>query len=400
MKNPLLALRDQGQAVWLDNLHHGLIVSGELLRLIEEDGVAGLTSNPAIFEKAITGTQDYQDLLTAPESQGLDGKSLYERIAVRDIQGAADVLAPVYVKSRRRDGYVSLEVSPKLASDVQGTLEEARRLWLRVARENLMIKVPGTPEGIIAFQQLISEGINVNVTLLFSPKVYGQVATAYMAGLESYAAKEGELARVGSVASFFISRIDTAIDRVIAERLNTPQIPHVQGKLLSLLGKVAIASAKAAHQKYLEMLAGERWQQLSRHGAQTQRLLWASTGRKNPGYSDVKYVEELIGQDTVNTMPPATLDAFRDHGRVSPTLGGNLEEAAHVLSKLEEVGISFEETAAGLLADGLGQFAKAFGKLLKVTDRRAGSHEADSIDFLRVRLFEELYNGGKNSRQR
>jgi transaldolase/glucose-6-phosphate isomerase len=369
MKNPLQSLQDCGQSVWLDYLRRSLITSGELKRLIEHDGLRGLTSNPSIFEKAIADSSDYRDMLEDPESQGLEAKTLYERIAVRDIQDAADVLRPVYLESKRRDGYVSLEVSPRLACETQGTIEEARRLWQTVARENLMIKVPGTPEGIPAIEQLISEGINVNVTLLFAQEAYEQAAAAYLAGLERLSRRGGDLGKVASVASFFISRIDTAVDTLIAERLKASHNPSEQARLRSLLGKVANASAKNTYQKYLEILRGDRWQELGRHGAQTQRLLWASTGTKNPNYSDVLYVEELIGPDTVNTMPPATLDAFRDHGRARPTLTENVEEAISIMDLVEQVGIPFKELTDKLLDDGVKQFADAFAKLLKELDK-------------------------------
>jgi len=393
MKNPLQSLQDHGQSIWLDYLRRSLITSGELKRLIEEDGLRGLTSNPSIFEKAIAGSSDYRDILEAPESQGIDAKTLYERIAVRDIRDAADVLRPVYLESKRRDGYVSLEVSPRLARETQRTLAEARRLWQTVARENLMIKVPGTPEGIPAVQQLISEGINVNVTLLFAQEAYEQVAAAYLGGLESLARQGGDLGKVASVASFFISRIDTAVDNWIAERLKVSHNPGERALLRSLVGKVANASAKNTYQKYLEILSGNRWQELSRHGAQTQRLLWASTGTKNPNYSDVLYVEELIGPDTVNTMPPATLDAFRDHGCARPTLTGNVEEAISIMDLVKHVGVPFKELTDKLLAEGVKQFADAFDKLLQATDRSGKASGHDPMDFLRLKLLKELDKG-------
>lgn len=367
-KNPLQSLAKYGQSVWLDYLRRSLITSGELKRLIEEDGVRGLTSNPSILERAIAGSSDYRDMLQAAESQGVDAKTLYERIVVRDIQDAADVFRTVYLESKRRDGYVSLEVSPRLAHTTQGTLEEARRLWQTVARENLMIKVPGTPEGIPAVEQLISEGINVNVTLLFAQETYEQAAAAYLGGLESLARQGGDLGKVGSVASFFISRIDTAMDNLIADRLKASENPWERAGLRSLLGKVANASAKITYQKYLEVLRGDRWQELSRHGAQTQRLLWASTGTKDPSYRDVLYVEELIGPDTVNTMPPATLDAFRGHGRDRPSLTENVAEAVRIMDLVGHVGISFKQLTDMLLAEGVKQFVDAFAKLLSDLD--------------------------------
>ena len=391
MKNPLQLLQNHGQSFWLDYLRRSLITGGELKRLIKEDGLRGLTSNPSIFEKALAGSNDYRDMLEAPDSQGIGAKALYEHIAVRDIQDAADLLRPVYLDSKRRDGYVSLEVSPRLARQTQGTLEEARRLWQTVARENLMIKVPGTPEGITAVQQLISEGINVNVTLLFAQEAYEQVAAAYHGGLESLARRGADLGKVASVASFFISRIDTAVDNWIAKRLGASHNPGEQARLRSLLGKVAIAGAKNTYQKYLGILRADRWQELSQHGAQTQRLLWASTGTKNPNYSDVLYVEELIGPDTVNTMPPATLDAFRDHGRVRLTLTENVEEAISIMDLVEQVGIPFKELTDKLLVDGVKQFAEAFDKLLKATERSGKASDHDPVEFLRVELLKDLY---------
>ena len=393
MKNPLQSLHDHGQSVWLDYLSRSLITTGELKRLIEEDGLRGLTSNPSIFAKAIIDTGDYREQLEAPESHALDAKTLYERIVVADIQDAADLLRPVYLESKRRDGYVSLEVSPRLAHETQGTLAEARRLWRTVGRENLMIKVPGTPEGIPAVQQLISEGINVNVTLLFAREVYERVAAAYLGGLESFAQQGGDLGKVASVASFFVSRIDTVVDHWIAERLKASSKPGEQARLRSLLGKVANASAKHTYQKYLEILHRDRWLELHGHGAQTQRLLWASTGTKNPNYRDVLYVEELIGPDTVNTMPPATLDAFRDHGRIRPTLTENVEEAIRILDLAAEAGISFKELTDKLLVDGLKQFGDAFDKLLEATDHSGKASDHDPMDSLRVKLLKEIYEG-------
>lgn len=371
-KNPLRSLSDYGQSVWLDYIRRSLILSGELRRLIEEDGLRGVTSNPAIFAQAITGSTDYHDLLEAPEARTLDAKALYETIAVRDIQDAADLLRPVYLQSRRRDGYVSLEVSPLLAHDTLGTVAEARRLWHTVARENLMVKVPATPAGIPAIEQLISEGVNVNVTLLFSQRVYEQVAKAYLSGLERYAATHPEqtLSTIASVASFFISRIDTLVDNILAAKLKTAARAGEQSVLRSLLGQVAIANARLTYQHYLTLVASPRWRRLAAHGAQTQRLLWASTSTKNPHYRDVLYVEELIGPDTVNTIPPATFGAFRDHGGVRASLTEDLEAAYDTMAMLSRVGVSMEEITETLLADGVRQFAEAFDKLLKATDRK------------------------------
>src|SRR3989475_2923330 len=272
--NPLRDLLNFGQSVWLDYIRRDLLTSGELKRLIEEDGLRGMTSNPAIFEKAITGSTLYADLLNSLRSRtDLDAKGRYEILAIRDIQDAADFLRPVYQSSKRRDGYVSLEVSPYLARDTKGTIQEARALWKSVARENVMIKVPGTPEGIPAFQQLISEGININVTLLFSQKVYEEVARAYIAGLEQLAAKGGDISRMASVASFFISRIDNSVDAQLAAKLKTTRDELEQAKLRSLLGKVAIANGKLTYQRYLKIFGTDRWKKLVAKGAQTQRVL-------------------------------------------------------------------------------------------------------------------------------
>ena len=369
--NPILQLQDFGQSVWLDYIRRSLITSGELKRLVTEDGLRGITSNPSIFEKAIVGSTDYQDVLNDPQSRSLDAKALYEKIAIRDIQDAADILRPLYETSRRRDGYVSLEVSPLLAHDTEGTVQEARRLWKTVARENLMVKVPGTQEGIPAISLLISEGINVNVTLLFSQQTYEQAAEAYLVGLEEWVARGGDAGRLASVASFFVSRIDTAIDAAVTAKLKASSSPAEQAMLRGLLGKVAIANAKLAYQRYGQMFSCERWQKLAAKGAQSQRLLWASTSTKNPTYRDVIYVEELIGKDTVNTIPPATFDAFRDHGKPRASLTEDVEGAATVMKTLELAGISMKEVTDKLVVDGVQQFADAFALLLKATGQRS-----------------------------
>jgi len=306
-QNPLKALVGYGQSVWLDYIRRSLISTGELARLIEEDGLRGVTSNPAIFEKAITGSTDYtQALQELVKRKDLDAKGIFEQLAIRDIQDATTVLHDVYNETKRRDGYVSLEVSPYLAHKTQETLDEARRLWKAVSRENTMIKVPGTTEGIPAIRTLIGEGININVTLLFAQEVYERVAEAYIAGLEDYAKRGGDLSRVASVASFFVRRIDSLIDGDLAARIKEAKSPSDQAVLRGLQGKVAIANAKLTYQRYKEIFSGPRWAALASRGAQTQRLLWASTSTKNPAYRDVLYVEELIGPDTVDTIPPAT----------------------------------------------------------------------------------------------
>src|SRR5262245_16309178 len=365
LENPLRGLAVFGQSVWLDYIRRSLITGGELRRLIDEDGLRGVTSNPAIFEKAIAGGSDYRDTLAAPEARGLDAKGLYERLAVRDVQDVADALRPVYEQTARRDGYVSLEVSPLLAYDTAGTLDEARRLWLAVGRDNLMIKIPATPQGIPAVRQLIGEGININATLLFARDVYEQIAEAYIAGLEALGAGGGDASRVASVASFFVSRVDTAFDEVIAERLAGAASERERALLRSLAGKVAIANAKLAYQRYQEIFDGPRWQALAGRGAQTQRLLWASTSARNPSYSDVVYVEELVGPDTVNTIPRATFDAFRDHGRARATLTEDIDAARDTMATVADVGVSMKQVTDELLADGVRLFSEAFAKLLQ-----------------------------------
>jgi transaldolase/glucose-6-phosphate isomerase len=372
--NPLKDLQKFGQSVWLDYIRRDLFASGELKRLIEQDGLRGMTSNPAIFEKAIADSTLYADMLKQLASRGdLDATGRYEILAIRDIQAAADALRPVYDDTKRRDGYVSLEVSPYLARDTEATLKEARRLWKAVGRENLMVKVPGTAEGIPAFQQLISEGININVTLLFAQEVYERVAGAYVAGVEQLAANGWEVSRIASVASFFISRIDSSFDSIIAARLKTALDDREKADLQSLLGKVAIANGKQTYQGYLKLFSSERWKKLAARGAQTQRVLWASTSTKNPNYSDVMYVEELIGPDTVNTIPPATFDAYRDHGQPRPSLTEDVESANRTMQTLARLGISIKEVTDKLTDDGVRLFSEAFGKLLNAVAKSSQS---------------------------
>jgi transaldolase / glucose-6-phosphate isomerase len=365
MLNPLKELNRYGQSVWLDYIRRSLIVGGELRRLIDEDGLRGVTSNPAIFEKAIAGSRDYEaQLKEFARRRDLDAKAAYEILAVRDIQDVADILRPIYESSGRRDGYVSLEVSPELANDTQGTLGEARRLWSAVQRANVMIKVPATPAGVPAIKTLIGEGINVNVTLLFHLEAYEAVAEAYIAGLEAHAAKGGDVSKVESVASFFISRIDSAIDAILDTRLKASDDAMEQALLKGLLGRVAVANAKLTYQRYKDLYLGERWAALAARGARSQRLLWASTSSKNPNYRDTVYVEELIGPDTVNTIPPATYDGFRDHGRVRPSLEEDFEDAQDTMDTLAAVGIDMKQVTDTLLVDGCKIFVDAFVTLL------------------------------------
>jgi transaldolase / glucose-6-phosphate isomerase len=371
MPNALKELNRYGQSVWLDYIRRSLITSGELRRLLDEDGLRGVTSNPAIFEKAIAGSTDYEaQLKEFTKRRDLDAKGAYEILAVRDIQDVADILRPIYESSGKRDGYVSLEVSPNLADDTTATLDEARRLWAAVQRANVMIKVPATPAGVPAIKALIGDGINVNVTLLFALEAYEAVAEAYISGLEAFAAKGGDLRRVESVASFFISRIDSAIDGMIDARLKASDDAMEQALLKGLLGRVAIANAKLTYQRYKDLYLGERWAALAAKGARSQRLLWASTSSKNPNYRDVVYVEELIGPDTVNTIPPATYDAFRDHGGVRPSLEEDIEDAQDTMDTLAQVGISMKQVTDTLLVDGCKIFVDAFAKLLAAVNKQ------------------------------
>jgi transaldolase / glucose-6-phosphate isomerase len=379
--NPVRDLQKFGQSVWLDYIRRNLITSGELQRLIDEDGLRGITSNPAIFEKAISGSNDYADLLKSLQSRtDLDAKARYELLAIRDIQDAADLLRPVYQETKRRDGYVSLEVSPYLAHDTEGSIQEARRLWKAVARENVMIKIPGTPEGLPAIQQLISEGININITLLFAQKVYVQVTEAYLAGLEKLAASGGDVSKMASVASFFISRIDTLADSEIESHIKKAKDAREQAQLKSLLGKVAIANGKQTYQRYQAIFSSARWKKLASQGAQTQRVLWASTSTKNPAYRDVLYVEELIGPDTVNTIPPATIDAFRDHGHARLSLTEDVESSKETMETLAKVGISIDQITTKLTEDGVHLFEEAFDKLLQAVEKSSKSQTAPKLN--------------------
>jgi transaldolase/glucose-6-phosphate isomerase len=368
--NPLQALLSYGQSMWLDYIRRDLITSGSLKKMIDEDGLRGMTSNPAIFEKAIGESSLYDDMLKSLASRNdLDTTARYEQIAIRDIQGAADILHPVYESSKFRDGYVSLEVSPLLALKTQETIEEARRLWKAVNRENVMIKIPGTAEGLPAIRQAIGEGINVNVTLLFAQEVYEKVAEAHIAGLEDLAKRGGNLKKIGGVASFFISRIDSLVDSMINDKLKAATDAQQQALLKSLLGKVAIANGKLTYLRYQRLFSGPRWQALAAQGAQTQRVLWASTSTKNPAYRDVMYVEELIGPDTVNTMPPATIDAFRDHGKLRNSLTEDVAGAQNVMDNLARSGISIKDVTTKLTDDGVKLFADAFHKLLAAVEK-------------------------------
>jgi len=370
--NPLKGLLAYGQSPWLDFIRRNILLNGDLKKMIENDGLRGMTSNPAIFEKAITAGDDYNDIIKAPDAKSSTAMALYEKIAIRDVQDAADIFSSVYKETKGRDGCVSLEVSPHLAFDTQATLDEARRLWKAVNRPNVMIKIPGTPQGLPAIREALEEGININITLLFAQSAYEQVAEAYIAALEARVAKGQDVSHIASVASFFVSRIDSLVDSTIDTKLKTETDSAKKALLESLRGKVAIANARRTYAKYQEIIATPRWKALAAKGAQTQRLLWASTSTKNPKYRDVLYVEELIGADTVDTVPPATFDAFRDHGRLRKSLTEDLAGANKTMDELEAAGIPMKGVTDKLLADAVKLFQDPFRQLLEAITKHAG----------------------------
>jgi transaldolase len=361
-RNPLLELENLGQSIWMDFIRRGMISSGELKRLIEEDGVSGVTSNPSIFEKAFAEGQDYDEAIRALTLAGKNTEDLYQALTVEDIQNVADLLRPTYDRTQGRDGFVSIEVSPKLAYDTAGTIQEARLLWSLVDRPNVMVKVPATREGIPAIQQLTGEGLNINITLLFGLPRYREVANAYLAGLETLAANGKDLRQVTSVASFFLSRIDVLLDPVLEQKMLA--IGRQADVAARLHGQVAIASAKVAYEIYKEIFGSERFKKLADKGARTQWLLWASTSTKNPAYRDTKYVEPLIGPETINTVPLETLEAYRDHGNPKRTLDQNVDDARKTLAALPSLGIDIDATTDQLEQEGVEKFNTALDKLM------------------------------------
>ena len=367
--NPLKKIETLGQSIWLDYIRRDLIASGELKRLIEEDGLRGMTSNPAIFEKAIAGSNIYDQDIREMALKRKDIKAIYEALSQRDVQNAADEFRSVYEKTDDKDGYVSLEVSPHLAYDTKGTIEEARRLWAALNRPNVFIKVPATSDGLPAIQQLISEGINVNVTLLFGLPRYRQVAQAYIAGLEARAAEGKPVKHIASVASFFLSRIDTLVDPLVEKFIEPGSKKAEIAKKVH--GQVAISSAKVAYQIYKEIFGSNRFKKLADKGARVQRLLWASTSTKNPDYSDVKYIEAIIGSDTVNTLPLETIDAYRDHGDPKLRLEQDVEEANWIMARLPKLGINIDKVTQQLEDEGVNKFAEPFDKLMESLVRKS-----------------------------
>ncbi len=363
-ENPLLQLQELGQSPWCDSLSRSLI-AGDLGRWIRSGEITGVTSNPTIFEKAIDGSDEYDEDLRRLARAGKSASEVFDTLAVQDIRATADLLRRIYERTGRGDGYVSLEVSPKIAYDTAAQLDEARRLFKLIGRENAFIKIPGTPQGIPAFEQAIAGGLNINVTLLFSIESYEQVTRAYMSGLEKRLAAGKPIDHVASVASFFVSRVDTAVDAQLEQRIGAGET-----ELSGLLGKAAIANAKLVYESFKKIFAGSRWQALAAKGAMLQRPLWGSTSTKNPRYSEVMYVDELIGPHTVNTMPPATVEAFRDHGKLALTLEQDLDGARHSFRRLAEVGIDLNAVTRKLQEDGVAAFAKSYDDLLEAIERK------------------------------
>jgi len=389
--NPVKALQDHGQVAWLDFLARGFLQKGDLKRLIDDDGLRGVTSNPSIFEKAIDSSDEYDgEIRHALQRSDRSVGELYEGVVVEDIKHAADVLRPIYDATSGADGFVSLEVSPYLAMQSDATIAEAKRLWGDVNRDNLMIKVPATQAGLPAIRRLIAEGINVNITLLFAQRVYDQVVEAFISGLEDFAANGGDVKRIASVASFFVSRIDSEVDKLLDDKIAQANDSDEKARLTALKGKVAIANAKLAYQRYLRFFDNTRWRHLAAKGARPQRLLWASTGTKNKAYSDVLYVEELIGPNTINTMPPATLDAFRDHGKVRDTLLDGIDDAHRVLDDLAHTGISLNAVTDKLTEDGVRLFADAADRLLAALAKKRQAVLGDRLNAQTLTLGREL----------
>ena len=367
--NPLRELGTLGQSIWLDYIRRDLVASGELRRLIEEDGLRGMTSNPSIFEKAIAGSHEYDEDIRVMVLEGKGVKTIYEALSQQDVRSAADLFRPLYDKTEGADGHVSLEVNPHLAHDTKGTMEEARRLWAALDRPNVFIKVPATAEGLPVIRQLIGEGINVNVTLLFGIPRYRQVVEAYLSGVEARAAQAKPVKTVASVASFFVSRIDTLVDPLLKKLIAQGGEKADQAGMLH--GQVAIASAKVAYQIYKEVFYSDRFRKLADQGAHTQRLLWASTSTKNPEYSDVKYVESLIGWDTVDTVPVVTLDDYRDHGEPKVRIEQDIEKAGWVLARLPDLGIRIDQVTQRLEDEGVEKFSKSFDQLMETLKKAA-----------------------------
>jgi transaldolase len=371
MQNPLLDLRDAGQSVWLDFIRRNMLNDGGLQRYIEQDGIAGVTANPTIFEKAIGAGDDYDAQITELVRSGVQPPDLFEQLAITDIRHACDVLRPVYDRTGGADGFVSIEVSPALAWDTQGSIDEAKRWWRSIDRPNLLVKIPATDEGMPAIEECLFDGLNINITLIFAISFYERVMEAYLRALERRVESGRDVRGSSSVASFFVSRVDTATDKRIEDRIAATANAAQRERLRALLGTAAIANAKVAYRRFQEVFGSERFRRLEANGARVQRPLWASTGTKNPAYSDILYVTELIGPQTVNTMPPQTIDAFRDHGAVRRTIDAGYDEALRNLRALEDAGISLDEITAQLQAEGVEAFSKSFQQIAATTAKKA-----------------------------
>ena len=363
MSNPLTQLKTQGQSVWYDNIDRAQLASGEFKRLLDEDGVVGVTANPTIFEKSISAGHAYDEQLKQLISEGKSTNEIYEALVIQDIRTVADLLRPIYHRTNGQDGYVSLEVSPELANDTDGTLSEVRRFWKTVDRPNLMIKIPATPAGIPAIEQALTEGININITLIFSLESYKDVTEAYLSALENRNAEGKDISRIASVASFFVSRVDTLVDKLLDDKIKASSDAAEKEKLAALQGKAAIANARVVYENFQRIFGSPRFETLKHSGAHVQRPLWASTSTKNPAYRDVLYAEELIGPDTVDTMPLGTIKNFRDHGVVARTVDKNQKGAQAELDALEKVGISYDQVTQQLLDEGVKKFADSFHQL-------------------------------------
>ena len=371
-KNKLQDLHDAGQSIWLDSIDRRMLHDGELERRIREDALTGMTSNPTIFQKALSSSNAYDEQIIAAEEEGPTSWELFELLETTDVRDACDHFAGVYSSTRGADGYVSIEISPGVSHNADAAVEEARRLWKTVDRPNVMVKVPGTPEGAVAVRRLIAEGINVNITLLFALEAHERVIESYMAGLEDRIRGQQPIDGLASVASFFVSRVDTEIDKRLDALIAKVSAPEKE-RLQMLKGRAAIVNAKLAYRLFRQKFAGPRWEALAKQGARVQRPLWASTSTKNPAYRDVMYVEELIGPDTVDTMPPATIDAFKDHGVVARTVDKKVAVAESALKEIEAVGISIREVTDKLLVEGIASFQKSFDELIAGLESKIGS---------------------------
>jgi len=369
-KNPVYKIKNFGQSIWYDNIERSILTSGKLEKMAVEDGISGVTSNPTIFEKAITQSNEYDSEIKEMAGKGKTAEEVYSTLTIKDVTLAAGILYRVYKETEGKDGYVSIEVSPKIAYDIEETIGEAQKLFERIGRENIMIKVPATEEGALAIERLISNGINVNATLIFSLSHYENVALAYIRGLKEFSEKGGDLRRVASVASLFVSRIDTLVDQQIDSLIYSEKNPEKKRNLEALKGKAAVANSKKVYQKFKKIFSQERFKHLEKRGARVQRPLWASTSTKNPAYNDVKYVEELIGPHTVNTIPQVTLDAFRDHGKARLSLEEDLGMTDEILSRMERAGVNIEQVCETLQREGVDAFEKSFDNLLGTLEKK------------------------------